>query len=364
MSETQKPAEPLIVRSKSVRPDVEPDVEGIKEVELKDGPRVRKLARYTSIRSRHSGQFHHNALVLETIKKSKGLLVRNDKHTIALSDEDGDEIQRLIDFLAVTHQGALPKTASEYVVMPADRIGTKLQLLLREATLNGKVDVLVEVLRRATEDSGIFKVLLERAEKDPEVFTRAAAALNLGIYRKAVQELESLINTPRVKEEKFQSHLTKHPWMFGSEYSEILERRRWTRDENQDFVVRRTTDEYIELIEIKTPLDGAALFNLDKSHDSYYPAADLSKVLGQVEKYIEKLDGDRHAILANDKEDTNKIRAKIIIGRDGDESQTKALRRHNGHLQRIEVMTFDQLLRVAKNVLHYLETAIETNAAQ
>ncbi len=47
--------------------------------------------------------------------------------------------------------------------------------------------------------------------------------------------------------------------MFGSEYSELLDRRRITRDEQADFLLRRTTDGYIELIEIKTPLRGQPL---------------------------------------------------------------------------------------------------------
>jgi hypothetical protein len=51
----------------------------------------------------------------------------------------------------------------------------------------------------------------------------------------------------------------------------------------------------------------------------------------------------------------NKIRAKVIIGRDGDQHQQKALRRLNGHLHRIEIMIFDQLLRIAQNVLNYLQ---------
>jgi hypothetical protein len=70
------------------------------------------------------------------------------------------------------------------------------------------------------------------------------------------------------------------------------------------------------------------------------------------------LDADRNQIIARDKEDTLKIRAKLIIGRDGDEAQQHALRRLNGHLHRIEVLTFDQLLRIAQNVLNYLERAI------
>ena len=45
--------------------------------------------------------------------------------------------------------------------------------------------------------------------------------------------------------------------MLGSEYSELLDRRTWTRDDNVDFMLRRTADNYLEVIEIKTPLGGA-----------------------------------------------------------------------------------------------------------
>jgi hypothetical protein len=119
---------------------------------------------------------------------------------------------------------------------------------------------------------------------------RAAAALNIATYKQAVDQLKRLIEQGnKVWEAQFQELLTENPWMFGSEYSELLDRRHWTRDEQQDFVVRRTTDGYIELIEIKTPLEGASLFNRDSSHRSYYAGAELSKVVGQVQNYIKNL---------------------------------------------------------------------------
>jgi hypothetical protein len=83
--------------------------------------------------------------------------------------------------------------------------------------------------------------------------------------------------------------------------------------------------------------------------------------LGQVESYIEILERDRNAILANDGEDTSKIRAKIIIGGDGNEAQTATRRRFNGHLHRIEGITFDQLVKIAERVLDYLEFAFRPN---
>ncbi len=73
---------------------------------------------------------------------------------------------------------------------------------------------------------------------------------------------------------------------------------------------------------------------------------------------MEKLDRNRDGILANDREgDVTKMRARIIIGRDRDDDQRDALRRHNGHLHRIEIITFDGLLAIAKRVLRYFEDA-------
>lgn len=351
-------AEPLVVHESAFDPEIKPDLARMQTTVLKDGPRARKIAKYTVLRNRHTGEVHHDALVIETNRNLKGVWSRDDKSTIWLSNEEDDEIQRLLDFLNVIRGGSIPKKPSSYVVLPATGKEQALQDFFTEASDAGKIDLLADVLRRAMDDATVFQVLLERAQKDPELFREAMLALNLAAYRQAVAKLQQMIDSGEEREEKYQKHLEQHPWMFGSEYSELLDRRKWTRDENQDFVVRRTTDGYIEVIEIKTPLGGKPLYIYDRSHDSYYQCADLSKVIGQVEKYLEEFDANRSEILRRDGEDSNKIRVKIIIGRDGDDNQRTALRRHNGHLHRMEVLTFDQILKVAKNVLGYLEAAL------
>lgn len=68
-------------------------------------------------------------------------------------------------------------------------------------------------------------------------------------------------------------------------------------------------------------------------------------------RYITEIERSRDQILSKDKCDTLEILARIIIGRDGDEVHQAALRNLNGHLHRIEVITFDQLLRIAARVL-------------
>lgn len=177
-----------------------------------------------------------------------------------------------------------------------------------------------------------------------------AASSRMVEYRRVRDALQDLIRRAAVKEHEVQSLLEANPWLFGSEYSELLERRGWTRDERLDFMLRRTTDDYLEVIEIKTPIK-EPLFRYDPSHDSHAPGAALSLALGQVIRYVEAIERDRDGIIAKDGCDPLKIRARVIIGCDGDAKQQAALRNLNGHLHRIEVITFDQLLRIADRTL-------------
>ncbi|MFM6003924.1 MAG: Shedu anti-phage system protein SduA domain-containing protein [Sphaerospermopsis kisseleviana] len=356
MTETNQST--LVVQAASLDPERFPDLDNIESVILKQGPRSIKQAKYTTIRNRHTGTVHHYSLSIQTLGSSQKQWKEKPEKSITLESKGDDEIQKLMDFLAATHGNTSSRPDGDYTILkvPTQDINLEsLQQLLSSLSISGRVDALTKILEFAEDKSELFNILVERVDKDPQLFADAAAALNLATYKNAVDKLKNLIDSGKVSESQFQKILEENPWMFGSEYSAILDRRTWTRDEQQDFVVRRTTDNYMEIIEIKTPLEGKTLFIYDKSHKSYYPAVELSKVIGQVQNYLEKLDGDRNSILANDGEDTNKIRAKIIIGRDGDKDQQKALRRFNGHLYRIEIITFDQLLRIAQNVLNYLQ---------
>lgn len=356
---------PLEVHASTPDRKLKPDLAAVKSAVLFDGPKVRRVVKHWKIRDRNTGAEHHDAIVIRTYRKRKDRSELDEQHSVTLTGGVNDEIEALSRFLRAVRSDAAEGIETGFLVLPTTGSSADaIQQVIDSATSDGKIDVLASVLQRTAEDHRLLDVLLERAERDPELFMEAALAINLAGYRTAVAELRTLIEKDQATEREFQIHLEKHPWMFGSEYSELLDRRNWTRGEEQDFMLRRTVDGYIEAVEIKTPLGGKSLFNYDKSHDSYYAASELSKVLGQVEKYIEELEADRHRIQSKDREDTNKIRAKIIIGRDRDERQTQALRRFNGHLHRIEVLTFDQLLKMAEGILGYLERSLESRVAE
>jgi hypothetical protein len=59
--------------------------------------------------------------------------------------------------------------------------------------------------------------------------------------------------------------------------------------------------------------------------------------------------------LSKDEEDTLKIRARVIVGRNHSTGEQAALRNLNGHLHRIEIITFDQLILIAERVLSIFE---------
>ena len=339
-------------------PSVNPNLLGRKECVLKDGQadrsKVRWIARLTSVRDQHTGEHHHDALTIKTIALSKKACEVDPARSVQLG---GDETRRLADFLAASGSGSVPSDTGGYIVMPTKGSPADVIRALQDLTATDRMDALAMLLREASEKPAILGDFVSRLAADERFIEKAAAAMNLAVYRQVLFRLETMIDDPTVKEGQFQALLEKQPWLFGSEYSCILDRRRWTRDEITDFVPRRTTDGRVELIEIKTPLHGKSLFNWDASHKVWAPGVELSRVVAQAENYLEKLDRNRDGILANDREDVTEMRARIIIGRDRDDDQRDALRRHNGHLHRIEIITFDGLLAIARRVLRHFEDA-------
>ena len=195
-----------------------------------------------------------------------------------------------------------------------------------------------------------------------EVIQNLATAARLIEYQRALDEFKQLVGDCCDNETTIQKHLEANPWLFGSEYSMLLDRRKWTRDHSLDFMLRRTTDGYLEIIEIKTPFSDPVL-RYDRSHDSYYPSAKLSLVQGQVYRYISEVKRKRDSIRAEDKEDPLEIRARVVIGKDGNEQHQHALRSHNAQLHSIEVLTFDQLVRIGERTLEVFREKAETDAA-
>lgn len=333
------------------------NIGAIHQVTLKEGPRTFKFATIMEIIDPSTNETHHYTLRIDSVDRFKAGWFGKPNKSLSLSSDDGNEISRLRDFLIAELSGKLKSDEDELHIISSTEF-TKLQNLLNylpDLTSSDQLQLVKTILSNIKSNEINTKNLLQIFdESSGELVKSIGIAAKLIDYKNAYNELSELVSKNEKSEHKIQKFLESNPWMFGSEYSELLERRKWTRDENLDFMLRRTSDSFLEIIEIKTPNENE-LLKFDNSHNSYYPSSELSKVIGQVLNYIEKIDRERDSIISKDDCDPLKIRAKIIIGRDGEKTQQDALRSLNSHLHRIEIITFDQLLRIAERVLNIFE---------
>ncbi len=330
-----------------------PSVGKISQVVLKEGPQAFRIATLMEIIDPTSMEFHHYSLKLDQIQlqKRKGWFSKPEK-SIRLEGGSPDEIARLVSFLNAAERGEFRDSVGDLRVVKSEDY-LKLESLLGSLSnlaQSDKLQLISAVLGAVGERAEVSEFVAAFETSPREALSRVAIAARYIDYRDALNELIRLVSNPSTPEKAFQQHLAANPWMFGSEYSELMSRRVWTRDDSLDYMLRRTVDDYLEIVEIKTAFT-EKLFIHDISHDSYYPSAKLSPVIGQVIRYVEEIERSRDTILAKDGLDTLKIKAKIVIGRDSDVSQVAALRKLNAHLHGIEILTFDQLIRIARRVL-------------
>ncbi len=337
-----------------------PNIGKTHQVVLKNGPRTYRVATIFEIMDPAKGTLHHLSLQLDSFDKTKaGWKIKPDK-VIRLEGEDPDEIGALDAFLSTALANKSTAATGSFHLVPDAKFRHLEDLAQALPKLPGprKLELLRQLLDSLdTSGSDVNQVVEALTTATPETVRNLGVAARYVQYRVAYEELERLVSTPDVPESKLQQHLQSNPWIFGSEYSELLDRRRWTRDDNLDFMLRRTVDGYLEIMEIKTPFE-EPLFRFDASHDSHYPSSKLSQSLGQVTRYIEEIERSRDSIIAGDNVDPLKIRARVVLGRDGDNAQKAALRSFNAHLHRIEILTFDQLLRIGQRTIEIFKESI------
>ena len=330
-----------------------PNVRRVTQTVLKEGPRAFKIASLMEIINPTTDEFHHYSLKIDHIDKTRAGWFYKPERSVRLEGNEQDEIEKLLKFLAAAYRDKFNSASGEmHLISSADY--AKLENLV-DAIPNiadtDKIHLVGTLISQLDEDSSSIASFVNAFEESgTETIQHIATASRLVEYSKSLRKLRELVADSDTPEREFQKHLEVNPWMFGSEYSELLPGKTWTRDDRLDYMLRKTVDDYLEIVEIKTAFDDA-LFLKDRSQDSYYPSSKLSPVIGQVTRYIEEVVRNRDSILVTDDVDTLKIRAKVIVGRDGSAEHQTALKNFNAHLYRIEIITYDQLIKIAERVL-------------
>ena len=334
-----------------------PNVRRVTQTVLKEGPRAFKIASLMEIINPVTDEFHHYSLKIDHIDKTRAGWFYKPERSVRLEGNEPDEIEKLLKFLAAAYQDEFNAASGEMHLISSDDYA-KLENLV-EAIPNiadtDKIHLVGTLISQLDEGSSSIASFVKVFEEiGTETIQHIATASRLVEYSKSLQKLRELVEDSGTPVREFQKHLEVNPWMFGSEYSELLPRKTWTRDDRLDYMLRKTVDDYLEIVEIKTAFD-EALFLKDTSHNSYYPSSKLSPLIGQVTQYIDEVERNRDSILMTDDVDTLKIRAKVIVGRDGYAEHQAALGSFNAHLYRIEIITYDQLIRIAERVLSVLD---------
>lgn len=331
-----------------------PHIGKVEQAVLREGPRAFRLATLFEILNPGDSSHHHYTLRLDSIDKKKTGWFHKPEKSITLEANEPDEISRLYRFLTAHLAGTLSEASGDVRIISSaeyKKLENLLELLPNLASPD-MVEVLRRILPRISDAGSYAKDFSEALESsDPDTVEHLGVAARWVQHKREYERLVTLIDSGESREQAYQELLTQNPWMFGSEYSELLDRRTWTRDDSLDFMLRRTSDNYLEIIEIKTPFRDRLMLK-DKSHGTYYPSSKLSPTIGQVIGYMEEIERSRDTIISKDGYDTLKVRARVIVGRDGDPSEQEALRNLNAHLHRIEVLTFDHLRRIAERVVN------------
>lgn len=196
---------------------------------------------------------------------------------------------------------------------------------------------------------------LRTTELSNELVGALKGSIRFKEMRAAVAELRSLLDTGESREERYQDWCERHSWAFWNTYLPRDTVRTIAAGDNLDLLLPTVIAGFRDIIELKRP--DHDLIHYDRSHNSYYFAADVSKAIGQCHRYMDVL----HDVAARGLRDHPEIvayhpRATIIIGRshDWDQYQLRALHGLNRRLVGLVVMSYDQLLAQGERLLKIL----------
>lgn len=194
----------------------------------------------------------------------------------------------------------------------------------------------------------MYKELLLRDQSSVDIIKKIATLRSMEL---GIEKLRSIIDDNNIRETDIQKFLRKNIWMFGNEYTFIVEQEKINAKNILD-IIPRNIENYIDVIEVKLPKE--TIINLDKSHQNYYPSSSLTKAIYQTQNYIFEL--EKMTIDDEYKNNNNckiiKPKGIVLIGSKEDLTKTEKefLRLMNSSFHNIQVITYQQLLERAENI--------------
>jgi len=220
---------------------------------------------------------------------------------------------------------------------------------------------LINIFYAFAEDTGKIKALNRIHEKLIERINeleRIKAHLEkqksrVPTLKKKIGEFKKMIDSEDIDERKLQEFLKKEPWMFGTDYTNIIKSERTlTITSRNDFLIKRF-DGYFDILELKSPKHELFTGSTRRALSNH-----LKNAISQVIKYLAQARTYYLSIKEQTGLDVYFLKGIIVMGR-RKEKDKQLLRIHNEYLSNIEIWTYDDLLDKAKKPLKYINMAKE-----
>jgi hypothetical protein len=263
------------------------------------------------------------------------------------------EIDKLLGYL-----GDHVARTGRYRLVDTDSPAAALMDLLRQNEINFKT--LADVLVRHGDVGRIVQFLANTSSG-----LAAAEAAVIQQRRRLVADLRSLVEAPDAREPAIQHLIGKAHWIFGGRYVGVADRRSLIQLDQFDIPLVGP-DGTLHIVELKQP----SYKDLIVRHRNHWIVGrDIHEAVSQAQCYLRDLDemGASATVLLRNElgqhYDMSRAFATVVIGHakrdqpaNADEATVgRTLRQYSATLNRVEVITYDQLVDSADRALRFEE---------
>lgn len=164
----------------------------------------------------------------------------------------------------------------------------------------------------------------------------------------AMTELQSLLRQKQKDEGTYHEYFIRHPWVFGAQYTRIDSHRALNDENIPDFTAVRVRDSARDIIEIKPPF-----LPLFKSKKSF--RAEFNDAWNQAEQYLDFVRYESDYLRRQKGLFFDNPKCYLLAGYNLTEAQLKELRRKERMNPAITILTYDDLLAMAKSTVAFVK---------
>ncbi len=223
---------------------------------------------------------------------------------------------------------------------------------------------IIELTKLNFEDKSLVIQELNKLSQDElnRIFKDFSLAIQNIKRKKAVEKFEEMLSK-ELSEYNWQKWFKENDWILGTDFIKIVDERQIDTQNISDYLVQ-AYDGFLDIIEIKRPSDELPFWAKSKDHDNFIPSTDLIKAIIQATNYIYKVEQESNSKKFSERVENIKVikpRCTLIFGRSNEwkDKEFEAYRILNSSFHSLTILTYDQVLSRAKQILGSLKEGIK-----